>query len=94
MVVVRLAVHIPVPLVDLALLEPEALVQLLNLLPRPDGILVELHGEHLVLDSVLPETLLGLFGSLGFVAYDNSRDCTFDGLGLLFLLQCLFCHSV
>lgn len=66
--------HIPVPFVDLAAFEAEALVQLRNLLLCPLGIFLELVHEDLVLNCVFPKTFLDLLCSLGSVSDDDPRD--------------------
>ena len=67
--------HVPVPLIDLTLLQPCFLVQLLDLLLRPLSILLVLGQENLVLHGILAETFLGLLDTLGFVTNDDFGFC-------------------
>ena len=75
-----LAAHVPIPFIDLAALEPQTLMELLNFLLWPPRIFLELIKEYFVLSSVLSETLLRLFCSLNSVTNDDSGNCLLSGL--------------
>jgi len=66
-----LPMHVPVPLIDLALLQPCFLVQLLDPFLRPLSVLLVLGQENLVLNGVLAQTLLSLLETLGFMTDDD-----------------------
>lgn len=73
-VLANFALHVPVPLVDLALLETEAVLELDDLGLQPDGVLLELTHENLVLLAVLSEALLSLLSTLDPVADNDTGD--------------------
>lgn len=70
----QFALHVPVPLVDLALLKTEQLLQLNNLSLVPLSILLEFDQKNFILFVVLPQSLLCFLGSLDSVANNNARD--------------------
>ena len=77
-----LSEHVPVPLVDLALLEACSLVERLDFASGPVRILLELCHEDLVLCSVLSQAFLSLFASFGSVADDHGGNfILFRGIG-------------
>jgi len=65
--------HVPVPLVDLAWFEAEALLELKNLALLPDGVVLELHQKNFILLRVLSYSLLCFLGALAPMANDHSR---------------------
>ena len=69
-----LALHVPVPLIDLTLLETETLLKLHNLRLLPDWVLFEFTHEDLILFAVLSKALLCFFGALDPVADDDARN--------------------
>ena len=62
--------HVPVPLVDLALFEAETLVEFLDFLLAPDWILLELFGQYLVLCLIFSQSLSLFLSSLDSVSDD------------------------
>jgi len=68
--VAELLVHVPVPLIDLALLEAKTLVKLLDFLLAPDRVLLELLGQYLVLCLIFSQSLSLLLSPLDAVSDD------------------------
>ena len=60
----KLALHIPVPLVDLGLFQAKALLQLDNFGLLPDRTLLEFDKKDFILLLILTESLLGFLVSL------------------------------
>ena len=83
-----LALHVPVPLVDLALLEAQALLQLNDLRLVPHVIFLELVQQNFILLLVLPEPLLCLTSASHTMPDDDTRD--FGGANAL---RCVGCRS-
>ena len=69
-----LALHVPVPLVDLTGLEAQALLELNYLGFLPVGVLFELYHEDLVLLAIFPEALLCFLCTLDSVTDDYTWD--------------------
>jgi len=66
-----LAEHIPVPFINLTLFKSKSFVQLLYLFLGPLWVLLELIQKYLVLNGVLTESLLDLFGTFNSVTDHN-----------------------
>ena len=66
--------HVPVPFVDLALLEAEAFMELDNLLFIPDWIVLKLSNQYLILLLILSQPLLLLLRALLSVADHYAGD--------------------
>jgi hypothetical protein len=67
-------VHVPVPLIDLALLQAKHLLELNDFGFLPHGILLELDQKDFILLLIFPEALLCFLGSLDPMANDHTRD--------------------
>ena len=71
LVLSKLALHVPVPLVDLALLETQQLLKLHNLSLLPNLILLELIQKDFILLLILSQPRLCFLGSFNPVPNDN-----------------------
>jgi len=70
----ELALHVPVPLVDLALLEAQALLQLNNFGLLPDRALLEFVKKDFILLLIFTESLLSFLVSLDTMTDHDSWD--------------------
>jgi hypothetical protein len=66
------SLHVPIPLVNLAWFEAEALLELKDLALLPDGIVLELHQENFILLRVLSNSLLCFLRTFAPMANDHS----------------------
>ena len=65
--------HVPIPLVNLAWFESEALLKLKYLAFLPDGVVLELHQKNFILLWVLSNSLLCFLGTFAPVSNNHSR---------------------
>ena len=68
----KLTLHIPVPLIDLAWFQTEAVLELSDFTLIPLRSLLEFSEQNFILLGVFPDPLLCFFGAFGSVADDNS----------------------